>query len=124
MPLKHNLKVWDVSHGNAPQVRVGNPNPYEPEYFSAVLYAWKLFKEKNEQYGDAFQRTGVLGAGVTLTGDVARLEQMILRGDIEGNSAAIRDKAIDAINYCVMIVMLLDGNNYRGENPRKVSKDE
>lgn len=90
-------------------------NKYKQPYHKAVDEAYEIFKAKNAEYGDAIQETGVLGAIVTLVGDVARLREMAIKQDLEDNIPQIEDKLLDALNYCVIATMLLQQGNLRGK---------
>ena len=55
--------------------------------FDAVAASSKeIFKFKNEQYGDAIARTGVLGSVVEIVGLSARLEHMVLAAHDAGEN--------------------------------------
>ncbi|MHC4316764.1 MAG: hypothetical protein ACYSW3_30355, partial [Planctomycetota bacterium] len=56
------------------------------QYDDIVEAAKELFLEKNEQYGDAISRTGLLGAVVEIAGISARLEKLVLGASDAGKS--------------------------------------
>jgi len=76
----------------------------------------KIFEEKNAQYGDSFARTGVLGATVTMIGDVDRLRQMVLKSPDFGKSqqSSIVEVLKDVHNYANMALLLLAEGNWDG----------
>ncbi len=68
----------------------------------------ELFKKKNEDYGDAFAKFGVIGV-------LTRIEDKILRSiNITNNginlvdNESLRDTLMDLHNYAAMAVMLMD----------------
>ena len=59
-----------------------------------------VLTEKNEQYGNAIEWTGVLGAVVECVGMVARLVQLVLRNPSRGRQdlMAVRNALLDLHN--------------------------
>ena len=82
----------------------------------------KVFWERGSAYGDATAETGLLGAAITLTTDVARLRGILLNlenlnrladGDQELKKK-LRDALIDAHNYACICLHWLDAGNLMG----------
>ena len=77
----------------------------------------ELFLEKNVQYGDAITETGVLGAAVEFVGITGRLKNLVINSGDGGKAAdrkALRDILIDAHNYAIIGLMMLDEENFTG----------
>lgn len=79
--------------------------------------AFDLFVRKNEQYGNAIETTGVLGAVVAATGDIARLRRMVLQEDSEvpADSDNVRDKFMDILVQAAIGIYMVDTGNWRGK---------
>lgn len=77
----------------------------------------ELFAEKNKQYGDTIWKTGVLGACIELIGAVARLPMLVLRSPRHGreNKDSLKDVLMDIHNYASIGLMMLEANNWEGE---------
>ena len=77
--------------------------------------ARELFAEKNVQYGDSIERTGVLGSVVSIAGLSARLEHLVLSASDAGksNEEAIVDVIKDLINYGVITGIMIMDDNWR-----------
>lgn len=76
-----------------------------------------LFVRKNAEYGNAIVDTGLLGAVVAATGDIARLRQLVLRSPDTGQAvqANVRDKLIDIMVQAAIGIYMLDRGNWVGE---------
>lgn len=81
------------------------------------LHRMFLYKSSPAQYGAAFTQTGVLGAVVALTGDIARLQQMVLRREGHGrsNAAQVEDKLMDVAVQSIIGLMMLHEENWEGK---------
>ena len=81
------------------------------------LHRMFLYKSSPAQYGTAFTQTGVLGAVVAVVGDVARLQQMVLRKDGHGRSNAVQveDKLRDIAVQSIIGLMMLQEDNWEGK---------
>ena len=77
----------------------------------------ELFLERNEQYGDAITRTGVLGAAVEIAGISARIEHIVLRSDDAGRSqqGTLTDLIKDLHNYANIAGIMLMEDNWKGK---------
>ena len=100
------------------QARDVPETPYRDEFdaIAAQLRTMFLYKSSSEQYGTAFRTTGVLGAVVALSGDVARLQNLVLRNSGHGRHAAdnVRDKFIDVAVQAIIGLMMLQESNWEG----------
>lgn len=78
----------------------------------------KLFKKKNEQYGNSIWKTGVLGAVVEIMGATARLPMMVLRRSDHGRDTFVKlvDVLMDIHNYATIALMMVHENNWEGED--------
>jgi hypothetical protein len=88
------------------------------EYESSVIEAQLLFEEKNAQYGDAVEETGVLGACVELVGTVARLKELVVWNKTfpyEVDLDKLADILLDIINYGAIAHVMLTKENWRGQ---------
>ena len=77
----------------------------------------KLFAQKNQQYGNSIEKTGVLGACVELIGAVARLPTMVIRNKTHGRSCEnkLADVLMDIHNYANIALMMLHSGNWEGK---------
>ena len=66
-----------------------------------------LFLRKNRDYGNSFAHCGVPGILVRLL-DKFQRAVTVSRGSLSVNTESLRDTLIDAANYCLMGVVLLD----------------
>lgn len=87
------------------------------QYTTEVLKAKEIFRQRNKLYADAFTQTGVLGSIVAMTGDFARLQEMVLRNPQHGKQAAseVQDKLRDILNQCIMGLMMIEEDNWEGK---------
>lgn len=78
----------------------------------------ELFARKNEQYGNAIEETGVVGAAVELVGCIARLRQLVLSSKDHGRAEreAIENVFRDAHNYANIGMMMLHQDNWEGKD--------
>lgn len=70
--------------------------------------AFKLFTEKNADYGDAFASYGPIGVLVRMGDKIQRLQHINKTSITLVKSESLRDTLIDLHNYAAMAVMLLD----------------
>jgi len=71
----------------------------------------ELFKRKNQDYGDAFAKYGVIGVLVRMGDKIARLQSITTKSVSLVDSESLRDTLIDLHNYSAMAIMLLDEDN-------------
>lgn len=83
-----------------------------------IKQALNLFAVKNEEYGNSIDRTGLLGAVVAMTGDIARLRQMVIRHPQHGQQDEdnVRDKLLDVLVEAAIGILMLDSENWIGED--------
>ncbi len=75
-----------------------------------------LFKKKNQDYGDAFARYGVIGVLVRMGDKISRLQSITTNAISLINSESLRDTLIDLHNYSAMAIMLLDEDKKKKED--------
>jgi hypothetical protein len=68
----------------------------------------ELFKRKNQDYGDAFAKYGVVGVLVRMGDKIARLQSISTTSVSLVDTESLRDTLIDLHNYSAMAIMLLD----------------
>jgi hypothetical protein len=73
--------------------------------------ALEMFKNKNQDYGDAFAKFGVIGVLMRIEDKIQRSLSITKNGVNLVNDEGIRDTLMDLHNYAAMGVMLLDENN-------------
>ena len=81
----------------------------------------ELFKKKNQDYGDAFAKYGVVGVLVRMGDKIARLQSISTKSVSLVNSESLRDTLIDLHNYSAMAIMLLDEDESEDENKEKIA---
>lgn len=81
----------------------------------------ELFKKKNQDYGDAFAKYGVVGVLVRMGDKIARLQSISTKSVSLVNSESLRDTLIDLHNYSAMAIMLLDEDESEDENEEKIT---
>lgn len=81
----------------------------------------ELFKKKNQDYGDAFAKYGVVGVLVRMGDKIARLQSISTKSVSLVNSESLRDTLIDLHNYSAMAIMLLDEDENEDENEEKIA---
>lgn len=70
----------------------------------------ELFKKKNQDYGDAFAKFGVIGVLMRIEDKIQRSLSITKNGVNLVDDESIRDTLLDLHNYAAMAVMLLDEN--------------
>ena len=76
---------------------------------SVQTEALELFRNKNQDYGDAFATYGPVGVLVRIGDKLARLQSISRKGvSISVNDESLRDTLMDLHNYSAMAVMLMD----------------
>jgi hypothetical protein len=68
----------------------------------------KLFKNKNQDYGDAFATYGPVGVLIRMGDKISRLQSITKSGITLVNNESLRDTLLDLHNYSAMAIMLLD----------------
>ncbi len=69
--------------------------------------AFVLFQAKNHDYGDGFKTYGSVGVIIRLRDKLKRVQQLT-RVEARVKSESICDTLMDAYNYCLMAVLLID----------------
>lgn len=95
------------------------------QYVAQAAECLALFDARNQQYKGSFRTLGVVGILYEFNGIAGRLRALrddLLRlhfstfvEDVEDNRAQLRDKLMDAVNYGLMALMLLEDENILGE---------
>jgi len=70
--------------------------------------ALELFRRKNQDYGDAFAKFGVVGVLVRMEDKIQRLMTIERTGVRVVADERLRDTLIDLHNYAAMAVFLMD----------------
>ena len=73
----------------------------------------ELFKRKNQDYGDAFAKYGVVGVLVRMGDKIARAQSISTTSVSLVDSESLRDTLIDLHNYSAMAIMLLDEDDMK-----------
>ena len=73
----------------------------------------ELFKRKNQDYGDAFAKYGVIGVLVRMGDKIARLQSISTKSVSLVDTESLRDTLIDLHNYSAMAIMLLDEDDMK-----------
>lgn len=68
----------------------------------------QLFRQKNQDYGDAFATYGPVGVLVRIGDKIARLNHISNNGVTLVKDENLRDTLLDLHNYTAMAIMLLD----------------
>ena len=69
-----------------------------------------LFKKKNQDYGDAFAKFGVIGVLMRIEDKIQRSLSITKNGVNLINDEGIHDTLLDLHNYAAMALMLLNEN--------------
>ena len=83
----------------------------------------ELFKKKNQDYGDAFAKYGVVGVLVRMGDKIARLQSISTKSVSLVNSESLRDTLIDLHNYSAMAIMLLDEDENESDIASEIVKN-
>jgi hypothetical protein len=70
--------------------------------------ALELFKKKNEDYGDAFAKFGVIGVLMRIEDKIQRSLSITINGVNLIKDEGLKDTMIDLHNYSAMALMLLN----------------
>ena len=77
--------------------------------------ALEMFKKKNQDYGDAFAKFGVIGVLMRIEDKIQRALSITKNGITMVDDESIRDTLMDLHNYSAMGVMLLDEKENKSE---------
>ena len=67
-----------------------------------------LFKKKNADYNNTFEKYGILGVLIRISDKVDRIKSITSRNVIMVNDESLRDSLVDLNNYSSIGLMLLD----------------
>lgn len=111
-----NDRIEQVVSLPIPDIIVQQSTDAGRKHWAQYIQCWTLFLEKNAQYGNSIEETGVLGAVVELVAKNARLRQLVLRDDFHGRKQAdaVRDTFRDLVNYGLIGLMMLEDDNFDG----------
>jgi hypothetical protein len=87
---------------------IDNPQNREQQMIKVQKEALDLFKNKNQDYGDAFANYGIVGILVRLGDKISRIQNITHNSITIINTESLRDTLIDLHNYSAMAIMLLD----------------
>lgn len=68
----------------------------------------ELFKKKNHDYGNAYERYGIMGIIIRISDKISRLENITKKQITMVNDESLRDTLVDLNNYSSLGLMLLD----------------
>jgi hypothetical protein len=74
-----------------------------------------LFTKKNQDYGDAFAKYGVVGVLVRMGDKISRFQSVTAKQVTLVDTESLRDTLIDLHNYSAMAIMLLDEDKKKSE---------
>jgi len=72
---------------------------------------FELFKQKNADYGNAFEECGVIGILVRMNDKVKRMQNISKTSITVVNTESLRDTLVDLQNYATLAVLELDRQN-------------
>ena len=70
--------------------------------------ALELFKQKNQQYGNAFAKYGTVGVMIRMGEKINRFLSVSHLSVVLKDEETLRDTLLDLLNYSSMAIMLLD----------------
>ena len=71
---------------------------------------FELFKQKNTDYGNAFEDCGAIGILVRMNDKIKRMQHITKTSITIINSESLRDTLIDLQNYATLAILELDRN--------------
>jgi hypothetical protein len=81
--------------------------------------ALETFAKKNQDYGNAFERHGLIGVVMRSGDKLARLEQITSRGNHLVEDESLRDTLMDLHNYTGLAVAMIDNENVKIDDENK-----
>ena len=102
--FKFNLDLTESSETNSSRVS---------QMQSIQNEGLELFKRKNQDYGDAFAKYGVVGVLVRMGDKIARAQSISTTSISLVDNDSLRDTLIDLHNYSAMAIMLLDEDDMK-----------
>lgn len=91
----------------------GNENePWNVSQFRSITQSLvALYKEKNEDYGNSFERRvlkyGLSAALTHISEKFDRIESLIMKGGENPNFESLNDSLVDLANFSIMTIMAL-----------------
>lgn len=76
---------------------------------------FELFKQKNKDYGNAFEDCGVIGILVRINDKIRRMQNISKTSITVVNTESLRDTLIDLQNYATLAILELDKNKNSDE---------
>ena len=73
--------------------------------------AFELFSKKNQDYGDAFAKFGIIGVLMRIEDKIQRALSITRNGVILVNDETIKDTMLDLHNYAAMALMTLNDDD-------------
>lgn len=83
---------------------------YTPLFRSIQDEGFELFKKKNKDYGNAFEKYGTVGVLIRMNDKINRLMTIQNNGITMVDDESMRDTLIDLHNYCALAISLMDKN--------------
>lgn len=98
------------------------PDTDEPEnvrqFRSIINKMLETYRAKNADYGDSFgksiEKYGAIAGLTRISDKFNRIENLILKGDIQVKSESIEDTLLDLSNYCILLNMALKNLEKQG----------
>ena len=72
---------------------------------------FELFKQKNADYGNAFEEYGTIGILIRINDKIKRAQTITNKNITLVNTESLRDTLIDLHNYTALAITQLDNNN-------------
>ena len=83
----------------------------------------ELFKRKNADYGNAFEKQGTIGVLVRIGDKIMRAQSITSRSVVLVSDEKLRDTLVDLQNYATLAVALLDEASTSTETDDESSED-
>lgn len=83
----------------------------------------ELFKRKNADYGNAFEKYGTIGVLVRIGDKIMRAQSITSRSVVLVSDEKLRDTLVDLQNYATLAVALLDEASTSTETDDESSED-
>mgnify|MGYP001210922152 CR=1 FL=1 len=77
---------------------------------------YKLFKQKNADYGNSFEDCGLIGILVRINDKIKRMQNITKNSITVVNTESLRDTLIDLQNYSTLAILELDKNKNKNKN--------
>lgn len=80
------------------------------QFESVQADALELFKKKNQDYGDAFAKFGLIGVLMRIEDKIQRALSITNNGVTLVSDEGLKDTLLDLHNYAAMALILYDNN--------------